>query len=57
MDDAKRILLRLTSGTKEEVHLFVNTLGYLHNGGFWSVGKTEPSWSSTCRLWSQKCVL
>lgn len=44
VDDAKRILSRLTGCTEEEAYLFVTTVGDLRNGAVWGMGKTEPDW-------------
>jgi acetamidase/formamidase len=44
VQDASRILARLTGCTQEEAYLFVTTVGDLRNGGVWSMGKTEPDW-------------
>lgn len=44
VDDAKRILSKLTGCTEEEAYLFVTTVGDLRNGAVWGMGKTEPSW-------------
>ena len=44
IDDACRILSRLTGCTFEEAYLFVTTVGDLRNGAVWGMGKTEPEW-------------
>jgi amidase len=42
VDDAKKILARLTGCTQEEAYLFVTTIGDLRNGAVWGMGKTGP---------------
>jgi amidase len=44
VDDAKKILARLTGCTEQEAYLFVTTVGDLRNGAVWGMGKTEPEW-------------
>lgn len=44
VDDAKKMLARLTGCTEEEAYLFVTTVGDLRNGAVWGMGKTEPEW-------------
>jgi len=41
VDDAKKILSRLTGCTEEEAFLYVTTVGDLRNGAVWSMGKND----------------
>ncbi len=44
VDDARKILAKLSGCTEEEAYLFVTTVGDLRNGAVWGMGKTEPDW-------------
>jgi amidase len=44
VQDASRLLARLTGCTEQEAYLYVTTVGNLRNGATWSMGKTEPEW-------------
>jgi hypothetical protein len=41
VDDAKRILARLTGCTEQEAYLYVSTVGDLRNGAVWPMGKND----------------
>lgn len=41
VDDAKRILARLTGCTEQEAYLYVATVGDLRNGAVWPMGKND----------------
>jgi len=47
VDDAKKILARLTGCSEAEAYLYVTTVGDLRNGAVWAMGKTEPEWAKT----------
>ena len=44
VDDAERILARLTGCTEEEAYLYVTTVGDLRNGAVWTMGRTDKPW-------------
>ena len=44
VDDAKKILARLTGCTEQEAYLFVTTVGNLRNGAVWSMGRRGSKW-------------
>jgi len=44
VEDAKKILTRMTGCSEGEASLFVTTVGDLRNGAVWGMGKTEPDW-------------
>jgi len=50
VDDAKKILARLTGCSEAEGYLYVTTVGDLRNGAVWAMGKTEPNWVKTMPL-------
>lgn len=41
VDDAKKILARLTGCTEQEAYLYVTTVGDLRNGAVWPMGKND----------------
>jgi amidase len=50
VQDASRLLARLTGCTEKEAYLYVTTVGGLRHGATWSMGKTEPEWMRTLPL-------
>jgi len=50
VDDAKKILARLTGCSEAEAHLYITTVGDLRNGAVWAMGRSEPEWVKTLPL-------